>query len=327
MGPAPKETLADLLKTRDAMLRAIRQFFFDRAFVEVETAYLDRSAPTDPYIEPLRVFAEDSGPYYLHTSPEMGMKKVLASGLERIFQICKVFRVEEFEEVHSMEFTMLEWYSPGTYVEAMEETRELIRFVGMSLGGKARKYVDKPWRTLVLRQLFLDAIHIDPFPLPADALLSRMKERGFEGLSEEDTWEDLFFKLFIQEVEPRVNRQEKGPCFIKDWPATLTAMARKKDPYTVERFELYMKGLEIANGYSELLDAKEQRSRFAADQGKRRSLGKALLPLDEAFLEALPRVRGPKAGVSIGLDRLLMVLLGYETIDEVLPGCLKLREK
>ncbi len=154
-----------------------------------------------------------------------------------------------------------------------------------------------------------------------------MKERGFGGLSGEDTWEDLFFKLFIQEVEPRVNRKEEGPCFIKDWPATLTAMARKKDPHTVERFELYMKGLEIANGYSELLDAKEQRSRFAADQGKRRSLGKALFPLDEAFLEALPRIPGPKAGVSIGLDRLLMVLLGYETIDEVLPGRLKLREE
>ncbi len=308
------------------MLRAIRRFFFDRAFVEVETAYLAGSAPGDPYIEPLRVFAEDSGPYYLHTSPEIGMKKVLAPGLERIFQICKVFRVEELEEVHSMEFTMLEWYSPGTYVEAMEETREMIRFVGMSLGGKARQYVDGPWRTLELRLLFLDATGIDPFPLAADVLLSQMLERGFGGLSEEERWEDLFFKLFIQEVEPRVNEREKGPYFIKDWPATLTAMARKKDPHTAERFELYMKGLEIANGYSELLDASEQRSRFAADQAKRRSLGKALFPLDEAFLEALPRIPGPMAGVSIGLDRLLMVLLGYETIDEVLPGRLKIRE-
>ena len=128
-------------------------------------------------------------------------------------------------------------------------------------------------------------------------------------------------------MEPRVNRQEKGPCFIKDWPATSSAMARKKDPYTVERFELYMKGLEIANGYScELLDAKEQRSRFAADQGKRRSLGKALLPLDEAFLEALPRIPGPKAGRFIGLDRLLMVLLGYETMaTRSCPAALKLR--
>lgn len=308
------------------MLRAIRHFFFGRAFVEVETASLARHAPSDPYIDPLRVFVEGSGPYYLHTSPEMGMKKVLASGLERIFQICKVFRVEEVEEVHSVEFTMLEWYSPGTYVEAMEETQGLIRFVSESLGGLARQYIETPWRTLELRQLFLEATGIDPFSLSADILLLQMKERGFGGLTEEDTWEDLFFKLFIQEVEPRVHDQKNGPCFVKDWPATLTAMAKRKDSHTVERFELYVKGLEIANGYSELLDAEEQRSRSLADQRKRKSLGKNVFPLDEEFLDALSRITGPHAGVSIGLDRLLMVLLGKETIDEVLPGRLRLRE-
>jgi len=327
MRDVSKESVADLLKTRDAMLRAIRRFFFDRAFVEVETAYLARSAPCDPYIEPLTVFVGDSSPYYLHTSPEVGMKKALASGLDRIFQICKVFRVEELEEVHSVEFTMLEWYSPGTYVEAIEGTRDLVRSVSGSLGGQARHYIEGTWKTLELRQLFLDATGIDPFPLTADVLLSRMKERGFGGLSEKETWEDLFFKLFIQEVEPRVHGKEKGPCFIKDWPASLTAMAKRKDPYTVERFELYLKGIEIANGYTELLDAEEQRSRSIVDQRKRESLGKEVFPLDEEFLEALPRIPGPMAGVSIGLDRLLMVLLDKEAIDDVLPDRLRLRQE
>ena len=325
MGGSSKESIVDLLKARDAMLRAIRRFFLDRGFVEVETEYLSRSAPCDPYIEPVRVFVGDSGPYYLHTSPEVGMKKALASGLERIFQICKVFRVEDLEEVHSVEFTMLEWYSPGTYMEAMEETRTLIRSVSGSLKRPSRQYIDGPWRTLELRQLFLDGSGIDPFPLSADVLLSRMKERGIGGLSEKETWEDLFFKLFIQEVEPRVH-EEEGPCFIKDWPAALTAMAKRKDPDTVERFELYMKGLEIANGYSELLDANEQRTRCMEDQKKRKRLGKEIFPLDEEFLEGLPRIAGNRVGVSIGLDRLLMVLLGKKTIDEVLPGRLRLRQ-
>jgi lysyl-tRNA synthetase class 2 len=326
MGDSSKESIADLLKARDAMLRAIRRFFLDRAFVEVETAHLARSAPCDPYIDPLRVFVRDSGPYYLHTSPEVGMKKALASGLERIFQVCKVFRVEDLEDVHSVEFTMLEWYSPGTYEEAMAETQAIIRFVSESLGRPSAQYIDGPWRTLELRQIFLGATGIDPFPLSADVLLSRMKERGFGGLSEEETWEDLFFKLFIQEVEPRVCEQG-GPCFIKDWPAALTAMAKRKDTHTVERFELYMKGLEIANGYSELLDAEEQRSRCLEDQETRRRLGKEIFPFDEEFLEALPRIAGDRAGVSIGLDRLLMVLLGKERIDEVLPGRLRLGQE
>ncbi len=327
MGLEHVVTPAGLYKARHAMLRAIRQFFFERAFVEVETAYLAGCAPTDPYIEPLKVFVEDSGPYYLHTSPEVGMKKILASGISRIFQICKAFRVEEFEELHSLEFTMLEWYGPGTYEEAIEETQELIRFVSAAMGGVAGRCVDGPWKTFALRQIFLEATNIDPFPLTAEALLSRMKDRGFQGLSAADTWEDLFFKLLIQEVEPRMGEREKGPYFIKDWPVSLTAMAKRKDLYTVERFELYMKGIEIANGYTELLDAEEQRARSLIDNRVRRSLGKAVFPLDEGFLDALAHIEGPVAGVSIGIDRLLMVLLDKKRICEVLPDRLSLREK
>jgi lysyl-tRNA synthetase class 2 len=144
-----------------------------------------------------------------------------------------------------------------------------------------------------------------------------MRGRGFQGLTDEDSWEDLFFKLFVQEVEPRV-RERREDCFIKDWPASLTAMARRKDRHRVERFELYMEGLEIANGYTELLDAEEQRERFSRDNAVRISRGKEGFPLDEDFLDALGRIRGPVAGVSVGLDRLLMVLYGRERIGDVL---------
>ena len=118
---------ADMVRERHAALRAAREFFYGRGYIEVETPALMRTAPPDPYIEPLEVYVGRSGPYYLHTSPEMGMKKLVALGHEKIFQICKVFRVEEFEEHHAIEFTMLEWYMGGTYLEAMEETTELVR--------------------------------------------------------------------------------------------------------------------------------------------------------------------------------------------------------
>ncbi len=305
---------SDTIMERHLALRAARQFFYDRGFIEVETPALSRCAPPDPFIEPLEVYVGRSGPYFLHTSPEMGMKKVVAYGHERIFQICKVFRVEEFEEHHAIEFTMLEWYAHGTYVEAMEETADLVRAVGGALGAPFPDRFD----VRDVGVLFLEAAGIDPLPLDRDALASRMKERGIQGLSPDDTWEDLFFLFFVQMVEPRIRSLGDAPCFIKDWPASLTAMARKKDDHTVERFELYMHGLEIANGYTELLDPVEQRARLSHDNASRARRSMPVFPPDESFLDALGRIRPPLAGVSVGIDRLLMALSGKDRIGDVL---------
>lgn len=321
-------TTAGVVRSRHLLLKATRDFFYGRGYVEIETPYLARTAPTDPYIEPLKAFMGDSGPFYLHTSPEMGMKKALASGLDRIFQICKVFRVEEFEEHHSVEFTMLEWYGPGTYEDATEETRSLVRSLDVAVNGEeGASYTDTAWKTYRLADLFVEAIGFDPLPLSRGDLRATMISHGFQGLRDDDTWEDLFFKLLVQEIEPRLNEREGGPYFIKDWPASLTAMAKKKDncPQAVERFELYMRGLEIANGYSELLDAGEQADRMARDNEERVALGKPPFPIDEAFLDALGCISGPVAGVAIGMDRLLMALLGEENIAAVLPDRLTLR--
>jgi lysyl-tRNA synthetase class 2 len=283
-----------------------------------------KTAPPDPYIEPLEVYVGRSGPYYLHTSPEMGMKKLVALGHERIFQICKAFRVEEFEEHHAIEFTMLEWYMGGTYLEAMEETTELVRRLGRALGATAEGMAGGRFKVRELKALFLETAGVDPFPLDRDALASAMKERGFRGTAPADTWEDLFFLLFVNEVEPRIRAHGAAPCFIKDWPASLTAMAKKKDGYTVERFELYMNGLEVANGYTELLDADDQRARLSRDNEARARRGMRVFPPDEQFLDALGRIRGPIAGVSVGVDRLLMALFGKERIGQVLQDRLTL---
>lgn len=308
--------IGQVVRARHQLLKTMREFFYARGYTEVETPCLMRTAPPDPYIEPLKVFVGESGPYYLHTSPEMGMKKLLSTGCEKIFQICKTFREEEFEEHHAIEFTMAEWYLKGTYERAMDETTELISFVSSAMDRAGREYLTRPWKVYELKQLLLETAGIDPFPLTRDQLLSAMEQHGFRGLKGADTWEDLFFKLFIQEVEPAI--QDQGPYFIKDWPASITAMAKRKDAHTVERFELYMKGLEIANGYTELLDPDEQRERLSRDSRARTRLGKTGFAPDEQFLRALSLIDGPVAGVSVGVDRLLMVLLGKEKIDQVL---------
>jgi len=315
---------ADMVRERHVALRAAREFFYGRGYIEVETPTLMKTAPPDPYIEPLEVYVGRSGPYNLHTSPEMGMKKLVALGHETIFQICKAFRVEEFEEHHAIEFTMLEWYMRGTYLEAMEETTGLVRKLGRALGAGAAGMVAGRLKVREVKALFLETAGLDPFPLDRDALFSAMEERGFQGLAGCDTWADLFFLFFVNEVEPRIRALGEAPCFIKDWPASLTAMAKKKDDHTVERFELYMNGLEIANGYTELLDAGEQRARLSRDNASRAQRGMRVFPLDEHFLDALGRIRGPIAGVSIGIDRLLMALFGKERIGDVLPDRLTL---
>ena len=312
----------EILLKRHELLRAIRQFFYDRDYIEVETANLMRTAPPDPHIDPLEVFVGGKGPYFLHTSPEMGMKKLLSSGQNRIFQICKVYRVEEHEEIHNTEFTMLEWYREGTYVEAIKETNELISFVAGELLGEEGRLYQRSFKSYELETLFLEKTGINPFGLGRDELFKAMK-KSFPGINDGDALSDLFFKLFIQYIEGTVGRDE--PCFIIDWPALISTMAKEKadNPAKVERFEFYMRGLEIANGYTELLDPTAQRKRFLEDNAERKRLCKTTFATDEEFLTSLGQLTGSYAGVSVGVDRLLMALLNLDNIDTVLPSRLR----
>ena len=302
-----KSDITEVLKARHGLLRAIRDFFYSRDYIEVETPNLMNTSPPDPHIDPLEVFIGGRGPFYTHTSPELHMKKLLQYRVERIFQICKVYRVEEFEEVHNVEFTMLEWYLRGTYEDAMEETAQLVELA-------TRK--KRPYIVYDLERLIADCTEINPFQHDRDEFYKALKGKGFAGIDEKDTWNDLFFKLFIQEVEPELDQGK--PYFLVDWPMSISTMAKRKGVNKVERFELYMNGLEIANGYTELLDPVEQRARFVADNKERERLGKKAFEIDENFIEALSSLGGPYTGVSLGIDRLLMVLMGKKTINEVL---------
>jgi lysyl-tRNA synthetase class 2 len=303
------------LRFRHELLKAIRDFFYSHGYLEVETPNLIKTAAPDPNIEPLKVYINDKGPFFLHTSPEMGMKKLL-HGHERIFQVCKVYRVEEHEEIHNTEFTMLEWYREGTYLDAMNEVEDLISYVVDHFPTAYRSRFTRPWQIYDLAELFIKETEINPFEFDREALFLGMQGKGFMGIDHKDTWNDLFFKLFIQEVEPRIPKE--APYFIKDWPLSVSTMAKRKDANRVERFELYINGLEIANGYTELLDASEQRQRFERDNMERAASGKQTFVIDEEFLVALGKLKGPYAGVSIGVDRLLMALLGKDRIEEVL---------
>lgn len=306
----------NILKIRHHLLKTMRTYFYKNKYIEVETPNLMKIVPPDPYIDPLTVYIDGAAPYYLHTSPEMHMKKLLQLGHERIFQICKVYRVEEFEEIHSIEFTMLEWYREGTYIQALKEVEELVCFIAEGLFKGIKDSFKTPFKVYELEELFLKISGVNPFKLKRDELFCSMKSKGFTGIDDKDDWNGLFFKLFIQEIEPKIIG--KSPYFIKDWPLSVSTMAEKKDVNKVERFELYINGVEIANGYTELLNPEEQRKRFVIDNKERERLGKRTFESDEEFIGALSKVKGSRAGVSIGVDRLLMVFLGKDKIDDVM---------
>lgn len=313
------QQIRDVLKARHELLRTVRDFFCEREYIEVETPNLMATAPPDPHIDPLGVRVGEKGPFFLHTSPEMGMKKLLRAGHKRIFQICKVWRVEDHYELHNTEFTMLEWYREGSYREAMEETGNLVEFVAGRLLGRVLDNFMKPYPVHELDMLFLEIMGFDPFRLDRDGFFDALKQRGFFGIDDKDDWNSLFFKVLIQEIEGSVKGRE--PYIITGWPGSISTMAKRRDDNDrmVERFELYIDGLEIANGYSELTDATQQRERFLEDNSHREALGKRSFAIDEAFLGALGTIGYPCAGVSVGLDRLLMALLEKKTIGDVIP--------
>ena len=248
-----------------------------------------------------------SGDRWLQTSPEYAMKRLLAAGSGPIYQVCKAFRAGEAGGRHNPEFTLLEWYRPGfSLAELIEEVADLARAV---LGNTLH-------RVVTYRELFRQYLGIDPFLVDAEELegFARARLDYSGGAETRDTWLDL---LLTHLVEPQL----EGLVFVHDYPASQAALARlrEKDGVTVaERFELYVDGLELANGYFELIDPAEQRARFEADNRTLASRGEPARPIDEQLLAAMEAGLPSCAGVALGLDRLLMKKLGAERVQDVL---------
>ena len=327
------------LLARNAALAAIRRWFEDQGFVEVETPALQVSPGMEVHLQAFATtldepFAERSRRFYLHTSPEFAMKKLLAAGETRLFQLARVFRNGERAATHHPEFTMLEWYrADADWSALIADCEGILRTVlaavppllssGLLRSQGRSAALEAPFERLSVAEAFQRHAEIDlyataPNPRAPDAtLLAAQARRVGVSTQPQDSWEDVFFKIFLDRVEPKLGLGR--PTILHSYPASMAALARidPADPRVAERCELFVAGLEIANGFGELTDPVEQRRRFEIDMAKREALYGERFPIDEDFIAAVGAM--PRAtGMALGLDRLLMLATGAARIEDVL---------
>lgn len=303
---------------RAESLARLRRFFAERGVLEVDTPLLSSAATTDPQLESFQTRLVGPGvpegrTLYLNTSPEFAMKRLLAAGSGPIYQVCKAFRQGEIGRLHNPEFTLLEWYRPGfDHFQLMDEVAELVTVLAAD-----HLCLDTPER-LDYGQLFRDRLGIDPH----GATLTELQDCAVRHLSvnasqdwERDEWLDLLMSHIIQ---PQLGKGRLS--FVYHYPASQAALARVRpgEPALAERFELFLAGVELANGFHELGDSDLQRARFEADMESRHRRGLAAIAMDERLLAALAQGLPDCAGVALGLDRLLLALAGGENLAEVL---------
>ena len=307
----------DLLRRRARLLARVRAFFADRLVMEVETPVLAAAGVTDPHLENLQtVFAmagETPGrPLYLQTSPEYAMKRLLAAGSGPIYQIGKVFRDGETGRLHNPEFTLVEWYRPGFgYHDIMEDTEDLLIY---TLG------IDY-CRRLSYAAAVREYAGLDPLAASDAEIKNCALKLGLVGGNRRDMERDDYLDFILSEkVAPQLGQDR--PAFLCEYPASQAALARIIEAPgaapVAARFEVFIQGVEIANGFEELTDAEEQRQRFEQDNARRRRLGLLEKPIDQRLLAAMAYGLPDCAGVALGLDRLLLVQTGRRDLDEVL---------
>ncbi len=293
--------IANNLRSLARARKLVREYFDTRAFVEVSTPTRVASPGTDPFIAPYR-----SDDEWLITSPEFHMKRLLVGGMDRIYQLTQCHRREEWGAWHQPEFLLLEWYRAFEGVEAvMDDTEALVRSLFEALAGAPR--LQSGGRTVELSAPFMRMTVRDAFAQYAQC-------RDVVDLAAND--ERTYFELLVDRVEPALARVSQ-PVFLTEYPATQAALARKKpdDARVAERFELYLAGVELCNGYGELTDPVEQRDRFERDQALRTQRGLESIPADEQFLEALSEGLPPCSGNALGFERLVALTLGVPLRD------------
>jgi lysyl-tRNA synthetase class 2 len=293
--------LMNALKLRAQVIKAIRYFFWERGFLEVETPLLIPANAPEEHINPITTPPS----WQLQTSPEICMKRLLSLGHQRIFQISHCWRANERGSRHLSEFTMLEWYRADCdYRTLMTDCEELLQYVATTCLPEPHCFVHNlskinpfaPWHRISVQKAFSDFGNIDVW----DCL-----KKG------------LYEEILTTDIEPSFAKFD-SPVIFMDYPAELAALARIKpgEPDLAERFELYLGGLELANGFSELNDPIVQRHRFEEANQMRHNAGQAVLPLPEKFLDELATMP-PSAGIAMGVDRLVMLTAGVDSIDEV----------
>ena len=328
--PHEFEKKKSFLLKRAALNRAIRDFFDGQGFHEVETPALQACPTVDTHIHGFKTGLVDVGlkplrDLYLHTSPEFAMKKLLVAGMPKIYQLCHVFRNGEDTRLHSPEFTMLEWYKTGDYRQILEDSIGLLRFCAEKLGIQAYKHnghIADPflnWNIISVSEAFDQYAGIDltKFLNDTPGFNAAIQALGIR-TAPDDRWDDLFFRVMAAKIEPNLGMGV--PCILYDYPALMGALARKRpdDPRFAERFEIFVCGVELANGFGELTNPTEQRQRIVQDMALKKEIYGYDYPVDEDFIKALEHGMPEAGGNALGVDRLAMLATDAEDILQVL---------
>lgn len=288
--------MLEVLRLRATAMNAIRRFFMERDFLEVETPALVPSPGLDVHLsafEARHPKGQTAG--FLATSPEYQMKRLLCEGAERIYQLGRSYRADEHGAHHEREFAMLEWYrADATSDDVIYDTEALVDALARALDSKIDVNVHAPWERMTVREAFEQ--HAGGCVDPAN--------------------EERFFRTWAERVQPKLGIER--PVVVTRWPASMASLSKLRDDGTADRFEVFVSGIELCNGFGELTDPLEQRRRFDEDQRRRREAGAPVYPIDERFLEALEAGMPESAGNALGVDRLLMLLTGAESIQSVM---------
>lgn len=319
------------LAVRGRIIKAVRAYFDGMRFDEVETPILQVSPVMDTHIHAFKtelkgVDLKVKSTPYLHTSPEFAMKKLMVAGVERLYQICHVFRNAEGSSRHAPEFTMIEWYrAPGDYNHIMDDCVGLLQNCAKAADIKTYRYKEhecdpfKEWERLTVCEAFerYAGIKLEDYLEDREGLRGAVNALGLH-TADDDGWDDLFFRIMDDKIEPFLGMGQ--PTILYDYPVSMASLSRKKpdDPRFAERFELYVCGIELANAFSELVDAEEQHKRFVTEMDYKQKLYGERYPIDEDFIEALRHGLPESGGIALGIDRLVMLATGAENIEEVL---------
>lgn len=310
----PSAPVANLLK-RASIMATIRRFFSDRGVLEVDTPSMSQATITDVHLVPFQTHFVGPGvaqgmTLYLMTSPEYHMKRLLAAGSGPIYQLCRSFRNEESGRYHNPEFTMLEWYRPHyDMYRLMNDVDDLLQQVLECESAE----------TLSYQQAFIRHLDVDPLSADKTQLREAAAKLDLSNVADKEEDRDTLLQLlFAFGVEPHIGKER--PAFVYHFPASQASLAQisTEDHRVAERFEVYYRGVELANGFHELTDADEQRLRFEQDNRKRAALGLPQQPLDEHLLAALAHGMPDSSGVALGVDRLIMLALSAERLSEVI---------
>ena len=325
--------LKNIYDTRVKIIKLIREFFWSQDFAETDTPAALRFPGQEPYLNPVPVTIHDTDStvhkMYLRTSPEFALKKLLASGYEKIFEIGKCFRdYESFGGNHNTEFTMLEWYrAPGALAEIMDDTERLFKYIGNKLEIKKLRNrqteisLDGQWDKMSMKEAWQKyiGVNLDNY-LEIEKLRNLANDKEYV-VDDNYKYEDLFFKIFLNEIEPHLGNE--APVFIYDYPAGMASLSRlcAHDNRYAERCELYIGGLELSNAFGELTDAGEQKRRLEKDKESRQELKKEIWPVDPDFIAALaglPAEALAQAGVALGVDRMVLLFTSAKDLNETI---------